>query len=152
VVGNTNVTGTGFSAELPAVFTMIPASMKPMNRMNRPIPTPIARFSDSGTACMTASRRPTRTSSRTTRPSSTMTPIAPAGLKPEVSTSPKATAPLMPRPAARAIGTLATRPIARVMTPAISAVAAERAGIIAAASGEPGPYMFDRMLGFTSRM
>ena len=78
-VGKTNVTGTGFSADVPPVLTMIPASMNPMNRMNRPMPTPIARLSDSGTARMTASRRPTRTSSVTRRPSRTMTPIAPAG-------------------------------------------------------------------------
>ena len=45
------------------------------------MPTPIARFSDSGTAFMTASRRPTRTSTVMTMPSMTMTPIAPAGVE-----------------------------------------------------------------------
>ncbi len=96
--GNTNATG------VPAPATMRPASLNPMNRMKRPIPTPIARFSASGTAFMIASRRPTRTSTRTTRPSRTMTPIAPAGVRPSPRTSVKATMPLMPRPAASAIG------------------------------------------------
>ena len=53
-----------------------------------------------------------------------MTPIAPAGVRPLVRTRPKATAPLIPRPAARAIGALAKTPIAIDMTPATSAVAA----------------------------
>ena len=88
-VGKTNVTGTGFSADVPSVFTMIPPSTKPMNRMNRPMPTPIARFSDSGTALMIASRRPTRTRIVTTMPSSTMTPIAPAGDEARVEDEPE---------------------------------------------------------------
>ncbi len=144
VVGNTNRTGTGFSAEVPPVLTMIPASMKPMNRMNRPIPTPIARLSESGTARITASRRPTRTRIVTRMPSRTMTPIAPAGVSPLVRTSPKATAPLMPRPAARAIGAFAKTPMAMVTTPATSAVAAAAAG-----TGIPA---FERINGFTNRM
>ena len=73
-----------------------------------------------------------------------MTPIAPSGVSPFVRTSPKATTPLIPSPAARAIGTLATTPIAMVMTPATSAVAA-------AAAGTEIPA-FDRISGFTKRM
>ena len=42
----------------------------------------------------------------------------------DVRTSPKATAPLIPRPAARAIGAFAMMPIAMVITPATRAVAA----------------------------
>ncbi len=87
----------------PCGVTMKPPLTKPMNRMNRPMPTPIARLSDSGTACMTASRKPTTTSSVTSRPSRTMTPIAPWGVKPRA-VSPKATIALMPRPAAMASG------------------------------------------------
>ncbi len=116
------------------------------------MPTPIARLSDIGTARMIASRRPTRTSSRTIRPSRTMTPIAPAGVSPFVRTSPNATSPLMPRPAASAIGTFATTPMRIVMSPATSAVPAARAGTDATAASDPGPNMFERMLGFTSRM
>ena len=59
----------------------------------------------------------------------------------------------MPRPAARAIGAFAMTPMAIVRSPAIRAVAADGAGMTAAASGEPGaPNMFDRIAGFTSRM
>ena len=152
-VGNTNVTGTGFSADDPPVLTMMPASMKPMNRMNRPIPTPIARLSDNGTARMIASRRPTSTRRVTMTPSRTMTPIAPAGVRPWVRTRPKATAPLIPSPAARASGVFAMTPIAIVATPATSAVAAAAAGMNASASGDPGaPNMFERMAGFRNRM
>jgi hypothetical protein len=52
--------------------------------------------------------------------------------------------PLMPRPAARAIGTFANTPIAIVSSPARSAVPAA-----AAAGGTPAA---DRMLGFTKMM
>ena len=153
VVGKTSVVGTGFSAEVPPVLTITPASMNPMNRMNRPMPTPIAYFSDVGTARMIASRRPTTTSSVTTMPSRTITPIAPCGVRPWVRTSPKATAPLMPRPAAIASGVFAMTPIAMVRRPAMRAVAAAAAGMKAWASGDPGaPNMFDRMAGFRNRM
>ena len=46
------------------------------------MPTPIAFLRASGTAFITASRKPTMTSSVTTRPSQTITPIAPAGDRP----------------------------------------------------------------------
>ncbi len=67
--GNTNATGTGPHGLRRMIS---PPSTKPMNRMNRPMPTPIARFSESGTAFMIASRRPTRTSTRMTMPSQTI--------------------------------------------------------------------------------
>ena len=85
------------------VETMIPPLNRPMNRMNRPMPAPIARLSDSGMAFITASRKPTRTRIVTAMPSSTMTPIAPSGVSPRA-VSPKATIALIPRPAARANG------------------------------------------------
>src|SRR6266404_4538579 len=85
VVGNDTVTsvpahtGRGTNGEQPDWIR--PPLAKPMKRMNRPMPAPIARLRASGTAFMTASRKPTRTSSVTARPSRTMTPIAPAGGK-----------------------------------------------------------------------
>ena len=55
-VGKWKVTGVA-----GAFATTKPPLAKPMNRMNRPMPTPIALLSASGTAFMTASRKPTRT-------------------------------------------------------------------------------------------
>ena len=52
-----------------------PASTKPMNAMNRPIPTEIATFSCDGTAWKTAFRKPVRTSTRITTPSITIRPM-----------------------------------------------------------------------------
>ncbi len=97
VVGNWTVT----SVPLPAL--MNPPFAKPMNRMKRPMPTPIARFRASGTAFMIASRRPARTRIVTRTPSITITPIAPAGESP-LAVSENATMALMPRPAASANG------------------------------------------------
>ena len=53
-----------------------PASTRPMNAMNRPMPTLIAVFSSSGTARNTAVRKPVSTSTRMIRPSRTTMPIA----------------------------------------------------------------------------
>ena len=97
VVGNATVT----SVPLPALIS--PPLAKPMNRMNRPMPTPMDRFSATGTAFMIASRRPIATRTVTTMPSSTITPIAPAGVRP-LPIRVNATIPLMPSPAARANG------------------------------------------------
>ncbi len=87
----------------PCGVAMNPPPTNPMNRMNRPMPAPMAFLSASGTAFMTASRKPTTTRSVTTRPSRTITPIAPCGVRPRP-VSENATMPLMPRPAARASG------------------------------------------------
>ena len=76
-VGRWKVTGVA-----GALATTKPPFAKPMNRMNRPMPAPIERLSVSGTAFMTASRKPTTTSTVTSRPSSRITPIAPAGDRP----------------------------------------------------------------------
>ena len=87
----------------PWGVAMNPPPTNPMNRMNRPMPAPIAFLSASGTAFMTASRKPTMTSSVTTRPSRTITPIAPCGVRPRPVRE-KATIALIPRPAASARG------------------------------------------------
>ena len=87
VVGNASVTSV--PSQNPSVAesgaqldTISPPLAKPMNRMNRPMPTPIDRFSASGTAFMIASRRPTATRMVMTTPSRTMTPIAPLASRP----------------------------------------------------------------------
>jgi hypothetical protein len=147
VVGNTNATG-GLGGAWPMIR---PPSKNPMNRMNRPMPTAIAFFSDSGTAFMIASRRPTSTSTSTTMPSSTMTPMAPAGLSWRVRTRKNATRALIPRPAASAIGMLAIRPMAMLMTPATRAVAAAAAPMKAGRAASSA-IMFDRINGLRNRM
>ncbi len=103
-VGNWNASGGGGGANSGVTPTIIPPSQKPMNRMNRPMPTPMARFRPSGTAFMIASRRPTMTSNEMMRPSMTITPMAWAAVMPRPSTRPNATAAFRPRPAARAKG------------------------------------------------
>ena len=55
-------------------------------------------------ALMTASRKPTRTSTVMMRPSATMTPIASGQLRRSAPTSEKATKALMPSPDASANG------------------------------------------------
>ena len=97
VVGRWNVT------TVPWPGTTKPPPAKPMIRMNSPMPTPIAFLRPSGTAFITASRKPTTTSSVTIRPSQTITPIAPAGERPWP-VSENATMALMPSPAASANG------------------------------------------------
>ncbi len=108
VVGNDSVTRV--PSQKPRVDesgaqpdTIMPPLANPMNRMNRPMPTPIERFSEIGTAFMIASRRPITTRMVIARPSSTITPIAPAASRP-FPVSENATIALMPRPAARANG------------------------------------------------
>ena len=62
---------------MPDVRTK-PASTRPMNVMNRPMPTAIAVLSWRGTASKTSLRKPVNTSTRMMRPSSTTRPIASA--------------------------------------------------------------------------
>ena len=97
------VVGRWKETTVPCPATTKPPPAKPMIRMNSPMPTPIAFLSASGTAFMTASRKPTMTSSVTTMPSHTMTPMAPAGDRPWP-VSENATIALIPRPAASANG------------------------------------------------
>ncbi len=80
-----------------------PPLAKPMNRMKSPMPTPIARLSETGTAFMIASRMPITTRIVMATPSRTITPIAPAASRP-LAVSVNATIALIPRPAARANG------------------------------------------------
>ncbi len=98
VSGKTNDTG------VPPPPTMRPPLTNPMNRMNKPMPTAIASLRLFGTAFMTASRKPARTRIVTRMPSSTMTPMAPCGVRPLPITNWNATAALMPSPVAIAIG------------------------------------------------
>src|SRR5262249_54082956 len=131
VVGNAKVTNV--PSQKPSVVesgaqpeTINPPLAKPMNRMNRPMPTPIDRRSANGTAFMMASRAPMTTSTVIGMPPQTMPPSAPSGVRPKPG-SVNATMALMPRPAASANGYLPMMPIAMVMIPAISAVAADTA-------------------------
>ena len=103
---------------------MRPPLTKPMKRMNRPMPTPIDRLRASGTAVMIASRRPRTTRMVMRTPSITITPMAPATVRPLPAIRVNATIALMPRPAARASGYLPMTPMAMVMMPAMRAVAA----------------------------
>ena len=64
----------------------------------------MASFKLFGTAFITASRNPANTSTVTTMPSSTMTPMAPSGVRPPPTTSLNATAALIPNPVAIATG------------------------------------------------
>ncbi len=85
-------------------FTTKPEVKKPMNAMNRPIPTPIARLSPIGTASITASRNRVSTSSVMATPSRNTTVIAWGHVSPRAATSSNATTALSPIPGARTSG------------------------------------------------
>ena len=89
---------------VPWPLITIPASTSPMIVMKRPMPIPMASLRSWGMALMTASRKPTSTSTVIARPSTTMTPIASGQLSRSAPTSEKATKALIPRPAASANG------------------------------------------------
>ena len=89
---------------VPWPLMTMPASTSPMIVMKRPMPIPIASLRSWGMALMTASRKPTRTSTVIARPSTTTTPMASGQLRRSAPTSEKATKALMPRPAASANG------------------------------------------------
>jgi hypothetical protein len=124
--------------------------MNPMKAMNRPIPTPIACFSASGMAFITASRNPVRTRTRMIRPSVTMTPIASGQVRPFPATSWKATTAFRPRPAAMANGYRAISPIASVLTAAARAVEVRTSGKARLSPSRSGTA--PRTEGFTNRM
>ena len=85
-----------------------PAFTRPIKRMNRPMPTPIACFRGIGIAFRIASRKPVRTSAVMTIPSMRMMPMAAChGSGGVPSTSWYATTALSPRPAAIANGLFA---------------------------------------------
>ena len=79
-----------------------PASMRPMNRMNNPMPAVIASFSGIGTASKISLRRPLTASATMIRPLMTTRPIA-SGQVSEPTTE-LARNELMPSPAANANG------------------------------------------------
>ena len=85
-------------------FTTNPAVKKPMNAMNRPMPTLMARLRPTGTASSIASRNRVTTSTVMTSPSSTTMVIAWGQLSPRPATSSKATTALSPMPGASAKG------------------------------------------------
>ncbi len=125
---------------------MKPPSFRPMVAMNRPIPTPIARFRLSGIAFMTASRRPVSTSARMMRPSTKMTDMPTchgtfACWKPM---SENVTTAFRPMPDASANGRLAMSPMQTHMSAAPSAVA-----VAAPPKGTPAA---ERMPGLTKMM
>ena len=79
-----------------------PASKNPISAMNSPIPTLIAIFSSAGMAWKTALRKPVSTSTKMIRPSRTTSPMASAQVIPEAIEN--ATKALSPRPVASASG------------------------------------------------
>ena len=106
----------------PCVRFTKPESTKPMNAMNRPMPTVIAAFSGCGTAWKIAVRMPVAPNSTMSTPLITTRPIASGQVTwPTTETARKE---LMPRPAASANGSRAMRPNRIVMTPAVRPVAA----------------------------
>jgi hypothetical protein len=99
-----------------------PASTRPMNAMNRPMPTVMAVFSSAGTALKISTRRPVDARSTMMRPLMTTRPIASGHVT--CPTTLTARNELMPRPAAMPKGRLEITPMRIVMTPAVSAVTA----------------------------
>ena len=87
-----------------AGFTTKPAVKKPMKAMKRPIPTPIARLSPSGTASIAVSRKRVSTRSVIASPSRKTTVIAWGHVSPRPATSSKATTAFSPIPGASASG------------------------------------------------
>ena len=112
--------------------------------MNRPMPTPIASLSDSGTASMIAVRRPASTSTTATRPSITTIAMPTCHGRPRPRTMSNATIALIPSPGASANGRLVASAIAAVVIAAASAVQT-----ITASSGTPAA---DRIAGLTKTM
>jgi hypothetical protein len=116
-------TGTGPAS----VRRTKPASTSPISAMNRPMPTLMAVFSSIGIALKIAVRRPTRTRTAITMPSSTTSPMASAQLICDATE--KVTKALRPSPVATANGYLPTTPIRIVMTAATRAVTAATCGM-----------------------
>ena len=109
VAGNANVTNV--PSQKPSVdesgaqpLVISPPLAKPMNRMNRPMPTPIARLSESGTAFMIASRAPMRTRTVISDAFEDDHAHRARQRRGPCRVSENATIALMPRPAARANG------------------------------------------------
>ncbi len=93
-------TGTGPAAGLRTM----PESTRPMIVMNRPMPTLMAIFSCAGMAWRTALRKPVSTRTVMISPSMTTSPMASAQVMPGSLAIPKVTNALRPRPVASASG------------------------------------------------
>ena len=121
------------SVRLPMVTSVeesdarMPPPFRPMNATNRPMPIPMAWRSATGMASITASRKPSMTSTKMMTPSKNTTPMAMRQSSPIDPHSVKATMALMPIPDASAMGRLAIRPMAAVMTAAPKHVAVSAA-------------------------
>ena len=98
LVRSPNVTG------MPVPCLTNPPEYRPMKRMKRPMPTPMARFRARGIAFTTASRKPVRTSTVMTRPSRVITPMAAGQGSFSPATNWNATAAFSPMPDAMARG------------------------------------------------
>jgi hypothetical protein len=144
-VSRTPITNTssGQPARLPSIpsWSGVPApgrtkpeSTNPTSAMNMPMPTLIAIFSSRGTARNTACRNPVSTRISMTMPSSTTSPIASAHVIPGSAAIENATTALRPRPVAIDSGKFATAPMTIDMTPATRAVVA---AIVARPSAPP---------------
>ncbi len=99
-----------------------PASTRPTNAMNRPMPTAILPLSGCGTALNTIVRTPVTTNSSTTMPLTNTSPITAGHVI--IGAKDTATSVLSPKPAAIANGKFATTPMRMVITPATRAVTA----------------------------
>ena len=125
---------------------MKPASTKPMNRMNNPMPAVIAIFSCNGTASNTSRRNPDTDRATMIRPLITTRPMASGQVR--VPITEVARKELIPSPAAKANGSRATTPNRMVIRPAVSAVTEEtcaNCNSLPATSGRP-----DRMIGLST--
>ena len=127
---------------------MNPASTRPMNRMNNPIPAVIASLSSIGTASKISLRKPVAARITMMIPSMTTRPIA-SGQVSEPTTV-VARNELMPSPAANANGSRAMTPNRIVITPAASDVVADtcaKSRLFPSTS-----FALDRMIGFRTTM
>jgi hypothetical protein len=127
-------------------WTTSPPFFRPMNAMNRPMPTAMANFSDMGMAFSNASRRFVSTRMVTRMPSTTTTAIACCQLKPISRIKVNATMAFKPNPEARASGKFAKTPIAMLAAAAATHVAKNTPDI-----GSPVPSV-PRIAGLTKIM
>ena len=124
------------------------------------MPTEIATLSGAGIALKTALRKPVSTRTRMMTPSMTTRPMRSAKviLSAEWVMTMPVMRPLMPRPAASAIGKFATRPMRIDMTPAMTAVPTATSSLLSVRSVVP-PIMVpepsttpERMMGLRTTM
>ena len=89
---------------VPGASTTIPAHSSPIRAIRRPMPTPMACFSDSGTAVMTRSRKPIPAVRMKIVPAIATAPSATGHGVPPATTTEKAKKKLWPIAGATAIG------------------------------------------------